>query len=381
MTLPAQRAGVDVLPLAGYTVGVTAARRADELGALLERRGATVLYGPAIRIVPLEDDSEALRATRSLLDGPVDAAVATTGIGFRGWVEAAEGWGLGDALRAALGSAHVLARGPKAKGAIRAAGLVEHWSPSSEANAELLEYLLHRGVCGKRIAVQRHGEPLDDFVDTLRAHGATVVEIPVYRWTGPADPAPLERLLDAVRSGQLDAITFTSAPAAASLLHAAQLGGRREEVVAALRTQVLVVCVGQITAGPLIEKGIPVVRPDRSRIGAMVRELAIALPARATRLRIDSCELELRGQAVVVDGELRPVPPAPMAILRALAAIPGHVLSRRALASVLRTHSGRAAAVDEHAVETAIGRLRAALGRPGLVQTVVKRGYRLAVTP
>ncbi|MCZ9341481.1 uroporphyrinogen-III synthase, partial [Streptomyces sp. TRM76130] len=27
-------------PLAGFTVGVTAARRADELGALLTRRGA-----------------------------------------------------------------------------------------------------------------------------------------------------------------------------------------------------------------------------------------------------------------------------------------------------------------------------------------------------
>ncbi|MER7187319.1 uroporphyrinogen-III synthase, partial [Streptomyces hyaluromycini] len=31
-------------PLAGFTVGVTAARRADELGALLQRRGAVVLH-------------------------------------------------------------------------------------------------------------------------------------------------------------------------------------------------------------------------------------------------------------------------------------------------------------------------------------------------
>jgi len=35
--------------------------------------------------------------------------------------------------------------------------------------------------------------------------------------------------------------------------------------------------------------------------------------------------------------------------------------------------------VQEHAVETAIGRLRTALGQPKLVQTVVKRGYRLAL--
>ncbi len=378
MTVAFEMPDVDVLPLAGYTIGVTAARRADELGALLERRGASVLHGPAIRIIPLEDDTELLRATRSLLDGPVDVAVATTGIGFRGWIEAADGWGIGDSLRASLGTARVLARGPKAKGAIRAAGLVEDYSPESEASAELLEHLIESGVDGQRIAVQLHGEPLPDFVDALRTHGADVIEIPVYRWTGPADPAPLERLLDSVLAGQVDALCFTSAPAAASLLRAAERGGRLDELLTLLRAQVLVACVGPITAGPLSRKGIPVVQPDRGRIGALVRSLSVALPARAVRLPVGSHLLEVRGQAVVVNGALRPVPPAPMAVLRALAAQPGHVLSRRALAGVLRTHSGRSSTVDDHAVETAIGRLRAALGHPDLVQTVVKRGYRLA---
>jgi uroporphyrinogen-III synthase len=36
---------------------------------------------------------------------------------------------------------------------------------------------------------------------------------------------------------------------------------------------------------------------------------------------------------------------------------------------------------DEHAVETGVARLRAALGNPEMVQTVVKRGYRLALDP
>jgi len=40
-------------PLDGYTLGVTAARRSAELTHLLERRGATVINAPAIRIVPL----------------------------------------------------------------------------------------------------------------------------------------------------------------------------------------------------------------------------------------------------------------------------------------------------------------------------------------
>jgi uroporphyrinogen-III synthase len=369
-------------PLAGYTVGVTAARRADELGALLERRGATVVHGPAIRIIPLADDTDLLRETENLVASPADVVVATTGIGFRGWLEAAEGWGLGEQLRTALGKATILARGPKAKGAVRAAGLVEEWSPPSEASAELLEHLLETGVAGKRIAVQLHGEPLRDFVAELRGAGAEVVEVPVYRWTAPADPAPLSRLLDALVAGQLDALTFTSAPAAASVLRAA--GDRLDAALEMLRYRVLVVCVGPITATPLAHAGVPVIQPARARIGALVRELAVALPVRAPRVRAGGHALELRGQAVLVDDDLRPVPPAPMAVLRELVAEPGRVLSRRHLLGVLRRHSGRADtvdahAVDAHAVETAVARLRAALGTPHLVTTVVKRGYRLAV--
>jgi len=366
-------------PLAGYTVGVTAARRADELSALLERRGAAVLHGPAIRIIPLTDDTDLLRETESLIDEPADVVVATTGIGFRGWLEAAEGWGRGDALRTALGKATILARGPKAKGAVRAAGLVDDWSPASEGSAELLEHLLEAGVAGKRIAVQLHGEPLRDFVETLRNADAEVVEVPVYRWTAPADPAPLSRLLDALVAGQLDALTFTSAPAAASVLRAAEESGRLDAVLDVLRYQVLVVCVGPITASPLAHVGVPVIQPARARIGALVRELAVALPVRAPHVRAGGHTLELRGQAVLVDEDLRCVPPAPMAVLRELATDPGRVLSRRQLVGVLRRHSGRADTVDAHAVETAVARLRAALGCPNLVATVVKRGYRLAV--
>ncbi|ONI77392.1 uroporphyrinogen-III synthase [Actinosynnema sp. ALI-1.44] len=369
----------EVPPLAGYTVGVTAARRADELTVLLERRGANVMQGAAIRIVPLPDDMRLRASTEDMIADPVDFVVVTTAIGFRGWVEAAEGWGLSPALLDVLAQADVFARGPKAKGAVRAAGLVESWSPASESNSEVLEHLLESGVDGKRVAVQLHGEPLPHFVGSLRAAGAEVVQVPVYRWTLPADVGPLERLLDAVLVGQVDALTFTSAPAAASVLAMAERQGRTEALLNALRGPVLPVCVGSVTAGPLLAAGIPVAQPDRPRIGALARTVTTELPARATRLRIGDRALELRGQAVVVGGVLRVVPPAPMAVLRALTASPGRVLSRPALVGVLRRHSGRDESVDAHAVETAIARLRSALGDSSLVQTVVKRGYRLAI--
>ncbi|MTE19252.1 uroporphyrinogen-III synthase [Streptomyces sp. TRM43335] len=363
-------------PLEGFTVGVTAARRADELGALLERRGAQVMHAPALRIVPLADDGELLDATRALLDHAPDTVVATTAIGFRGWVEAADGWGLGEELRAVLGGAELLARGPKVRGAVRAAGLTEEWSPPSESMAEVLERMLADGVSGRRVAVQLHGEPLPGFVESLRAGGAEVVGVPVYRWLPPEDIGPVDRLVDAVLARAVDAVTFTSAPAAASLLERAGERGVRDELLAALGHEVLAACVGPVTALPLTAHDVPVVRPERFRLGPLVQVLCRELPARAPVLPVGGHRLEIRGHAVVVDGEPRPVPPAGMALLRVLARRPGWVVSR---ADLLRALPGTGR--DEHAVETAVARLRSALGSPRLVQTVVKRGYRLAFDP
>ncbi|QIJ63013.1 uroporphyrinogen-III synthase [Streptomyces sp. JB150] len=363
-------------PLAGFTVGVTAARRADELGALLQRRGASVLHAPALRIVPLADDSELLSATKELLDRVPDVVVATTAIGFRGWVEAADGWGLGEALLERLRGVELLARGPKVKGAIRAAGLTEEWSPSSESMAEVLDRLLEEGVDGRRIAVQLHGEPLPGFVESLRAGGAEVIGVPVYRWLPPEDLSPVDRLLDAAVSRGVDALTFTSAPAAQSLLNRAEERGLLPELLTALHHDVLPACVGPVTALPLQAHGVDTVQPERFRLGPLVQLLCRELPARARALPIAGHRVEIRGHAVLVDGELRPVPPAGMSLLRALARRPGWVVAR---AELLRALPG--AGRDEHAVETAMARLRTALGAPKLIQTVVKRGYRLALDP
>ncbi|MFG3255936.1 uroporphyrinogen-III synthase [Streptomyces sp. NPDC048172] len=363
-------------PLTGFTVAVTAARRADELAALLERRGADVVRAPALRIVPLSDDAQLRDASREVTARPPDTVVATTGIGFRGWIEAADGWGEGEALRGVLERAELLARGPKACGAIRAAGLKEAWSPASESSSEVLERLLAQDLAGRRIAVQLHGEPLGDFVEALRCAGAEVVTVPVYRWTGPVDAAPLDRLIDGVVGGAVDAVTFTSALAVAGLFaRAEERGGRRAEgLTVAFRGRTQAACVGPVTAAPLLARDIPAYWPDRFRIGALVRLLCERLPAAAPRLPVAGRQLEVRGTAVLLDGEPRPVRPGPMAVLRVLAARPGQVIP---VTELLPALPGGGA--DAHAVEAAVARLRGALGDPGLVQTVVKRGYRLAL--
>ncbi len=365
--------------LAGFTVGVTAARRADEFATLLTRRGAGIVAAPAIRIIPLADDTELERVTREIVADPPRIVVATTGIGFRGWMEAAEEWGIAEDLRLTLSSTRMLVRGPKAKGAIRAAGLREEWSPASESSAEVLDHLLAEGVADVRIAVQLHGattewEPVPDFCEVLRCAGADVVAVPVYRWVPPDDQGPINHLIEAIITSSLDCVTFTSAPAVASMLMRAKETGLLEGVLHALRGQVLAACVGPITAAPLEELGVVTSMPGRARLGALVRHVAEELPRCANWIHAAGHTISVRGACVVVDGSVRQLAPAPMALMRSLARQPGRVVSREDLLAELP-----GGGEDTHAVETAIARLRAGLGTPKAIQTVVKRGYRLAL--
>lgn len=93
--------GTGAEPLIGFTIGVTAARRREELVALLRDLGAKAVDAPTVRIVPPADDPILRRATDRALERRLDYVVATTGVGWRGWFAAAEGWGRGARLTAA----------------------------------------------------------------------------------------------------------------------------------------------------------------------------------------------------------------------------------------------------------------------------------------
>ncbi|KUI05068.1 bifunctional uroporphyrinogen-III synthetase/response regulator domain protein [Mycolicibacterium acapulense] len=370
----------DWAPLTGFRVAVTSARRADELSALLRRRGATVTSAAAIQMVPLPDDDELRAHTEGLIDVPPDIVIATTGIGFRGWVAAADGWGLANDLTGALAKARVVSRGPKATGALRAAGLPEEWSPDSESSRELLHYLVEGGIAGQRIAVQLHGatddwDPFPEFLDELCAAGAEVVPIRVYRWHPAPHNGDFDQLVAGIADEKFDAVSFTSAPAVASVLLRAKEMGLENQVIAAFRRDVHAMCVGPVTARPLVRLGIPTSAPERMRLGALARHITDELPLLCSRtIRVAGHLLEIRGTCVLVDGVVKPVSPAGMATIRALAHRPGAVVSR---ADLLRALPGTG--TDTHAVETAVLRLRTALGDRNIVSTVVKRGYRLAV--
>jgi uroporphyrinogen-III synthase len=362
-------------PLSGFTLLLTSDRRSQELTASFERRGAKVLHSPTLRIVPLVEDDLLLASTKRVIDEPPSDVVVTTAIGLRGWIEAADAAGQAPELLQVLAGARLLARGPKARGAIRAAGLIEEWAAESEKTDEIVDWLLEEGVSGRQIAFQLHGVVNDDQVARLREAGAAVEAVPVYRWGPAPNPAAVVRGIDAICSRACDAVVFTSAPGAQALLDAAQAHGRLDDLLDALAKDVVAAAVGEVTAGPLRRKGVSPLVPDRARLGALVRCLADHLVTLAVGgLRTAGGRLEVRGGAAVLDGKVVAMSPAPLAVLRELVRANGEIVDRQTLLGKLAGGGG------EHAVEVAIARLRNTLGSPRIVETVVKRGYRVTTT-
>ena len=262
-------------PLRGRTVAVTAARRAEEQITILERRGATVLHAPAISTIHLSEDQLVRAATDRLLAAPADLMVLTTAPGVRWWLEICEQWGVAEEIRELMSRVPLYSRGPKTTGAIRGAGFREHASAVSEASPELLQMLLDHGVDGLTVGVQVQGtgsewNPMSELLDGLRDAGADVVELPIYRWELPTDLDALDDLVRAIARREVDGVTFTSAPAVVSVLERARAIGVHDELLAALRGPVVALCVGPVTAEPLVNLDVPVSCPERMRLGSLI---------------------------------------------------------------------------------------------------------------
>ncbi|WP_186525897.1 uroporphyrinogen-III synthase [Leekyejoonella antrihumi] len=259
--------------LSGRRIVLTAQRSATEMAAALERRGARVVHAQTMSMISHADDADLAERTDQLIARPPDVLVATTGIGLRGWFEAADARGAGTALYEALSGAYVIARGAKAQGALQARGITPDWVAPSETMDEIRTRLLSEGVEGKWVAVQHHGIRSDDFDAALRDGGAQVCAVTVYR-SGPApDPEAVRSAAHLVARRECDAVLFTAAPGVVAFLDVCRAEGVLAEVTAAFTAPdgVLAAAVGDTAAAPLRAGGIAPLVPKRFRSGALIR--------------------------------------------------------------------------------------------------------------
>lgn len=370
-------------PLEGYTIGVTADRRADEQIKLLAGRGAECVHGPVIKTHPVGSEAELRAATEAVIADPPGLAVLTTGLGVRSWLEAADAIRLGDELREALGAMELFARGPKATGALVTAGFDVAWTAPRARYDDIVEVLTGRDdLVGQRIAVQLDGAGAGELCDRIESLGIGVIRVPVYRWSLPEDTTAAERLIRGVIERRIDALTFTAKPAVENFFEIATFMGVADDLVDGL-AGVDVFCVGPVCATGFDELAhIRLFVPERHRLGAMVQQIATTYAGRSSCYALGGTDVRVQGRLVVIDAgadepSLAYLSERERALLDVLLERPGAVHSKRDL--LRRVWQG--SETDEHLVEVTVARLRQRLGPASDgIETVVRRGYRVGTS-
>jgi uroporphyrinogen-III synthase len=263
----------------GLRVLALESRRATEVSALISSFDGRPLIAPALREVPLESNPEALNFAAALMRGEFDIVVCLTGVGTRALVGVIARAYPRDDFIAALARTKVVARGPKPIAALRELQ-VPIWVAAPEPNTwrELLAAIAERAeeqpLRGARIAVQEYGVSNVELLNELRARGAQVMPVPVYRWALPEDVKPLKNAVMAISSGEVDVAIFTTS---VQVVHLWQIASEMRLEVDVRRglARTVVASIGPTTSEELRRHGLAAdLEASHPKMGLLVREAA-----------------------------------------------------------------------------------------------------------
>lgn len=195
-------------PLFGKTIAITRSReQASDLAAKLEELGAHVLKFPTIRFEPPEDDGPLRRAVSSLAE--FDWIVFTSVNAVERFFDTLDQAGL-DSRN--LAGNKICCIGPGTAAKLAEHGIRTDLIPKRFTSNAVFDALADcEDLTGKHFLLPRADIAGRDLPAKLVAAGARITDIPAYR-TLPGEPAA--EVFDAIRSGRVDLVTFTSSSTA-----------------------------------------------------------------------------------------------------------------------------------------------------------------------
>ncbi len=250
--------------LAGRRIVVTRAReQAGDLVQALVALGAEVIAAPTIRIEPLADLSALEAAFRDL--ARYQWVVFTSQNTVRVVYDRLTAWGLEPG---ALAKVAVAAIGPATAKALASVGVVPALVPERFVAEAVVEALVRReegDLRGKRFLLPQALEARDALPEGLRAGGAVVDVIPVYRSVSELGDGG--GLAADIVAGRIDAVTFT---ASSTVQRFVEQVGRDAATSGRFATAV----IGPITADTARALGMTVsVEADQSTVPGLVAAL------------------------------------------------------------------------------------------------------------
>jgi uroporphyrinogen-III synthase len=281
------------LSLEGLTVAITASRRALELAHLINTFGGTPYISPTVGIeTSMNASKEAGDFINKLVKEKLDYVVFMTGPGVYSLMSAAKKLQLEGDLIEALKQVIVVARSLKPKIALAHYGIKTDIVPEENTAEGIVKQLKRSSMQGKKIGVLWHGSYFPILKNEMSTAGAEVFEFSIYSYSLDLkesgakileemgfkyvypDQAKVIKLIEAINNGLIDAITFTSPPAARDLFKIAEDHKIKEPLLVSLNNNVIVVAIGPSTKKALEENKVQVdVMPEMYKMGPMVKAL------------------------------------------------------------------------------------------------------------
>lgn len=258
----------------GLTVAAFESRMAAEMARLIERHGGKPLVAPALREIPLTDNSAALRFGEELIRNGFDVLVLMTGAGTTALFDVLGSRHSQSDLAAALKHTLLIARGPKPVAALKALGFQPTLTvPEPNTWMDVLCTLdAHRPVNGLRVAVQEYGVSNLELLEALKERGAQVTPVPIYRWALPEDTAPMKHALSQIMAGQVQVMLITNAAQMDHVIQLAEQEGQTAPFKQACKRLVLA-SIGPTASERIRSHGLSVdFEPSHGKMGILVKE-------------------------------------------------------------------------------------------------------------
>jgi uroporphyrinogen-III synthase len=258
----------------GLTVAAFESRMAVEIARLIERHGGNPLITPALREIPLDDNSSALKFGVQLTTERIDMLILLTGVGTTALFDLLKTRYPWSSIVAALEQTAIIARGPKPVAALKAFGLQPVLTvPEPNTWIDLISTLdEYRPVKGLRVAVQEYGVSNPDLLVALKQRGAEVFQVPIYRWALPEDLGPLRQALDDIIAGKVPVLLITNAAQVDHVMQVLEKDGKVEPFRASLKKMV-VASIGPTTSERLRQHEWPIdLEPSHPKMGTLVKE-------------------------------------------------------------------------------------------------------------
>ena len=259
-------------------IAILEARMGEQLASLVEQRGGIAFHAPALAELPDLDAPAIEGLVRSMESAPPKLAIFQTGVGTRALFDTTDRLGLTPLFLRLLEKAVVAVRGPKPTGALRARKVrIDRAAAEPFTTREILEAIEDLQLKGERVIVQRYGSANTELDRALEARGATVVEVPTYRWSLPTDTQPLAALIGRLERHEMDAAVFTNAEQVRNLFLVAERLGKAGALRQALNAT-LVASIGPVASAALRHAQVKIgVEAKPPKLGALLSSLEAAL--------------------------------------------------------------------------------------------------------